>query len=157
MIYYGEEMARPGGDWPDNRSDMPWGGRNILPGAGVPRDEALRADYKKLIGIWRAHRALSRGTHTAVATDGDLYAFLRRDEASKDAVVVAVNRGTAPATLKLAVREEWGAGDPEDAWKGGTVGRSGDTIEATVAPPSARILTRPRSKVGAPGTGHRRS
>jgi alpha-amylase len=157
MIYYGEEVARPGGDWPENRSDMPWGGRNILPGAGAPRDEALRADYKKLIGIRRAHKALSRGTHTAVATDGDLYAFLRRDEASKDAVVVAVNRGTAAATLKLAVPEEWGAGDPEDAWNGGTVGRSGGAIEATVAPLSARILTRPRSKAGAAGTGQGRS
>ena len=42
MIYYGEEVGRPGGDWPDNRSDMPWGDRKILPGAGKPRDEALR-------------------------------------------------------------------------------------------------------------------
>jgi glycosidase len=23
LVYYGEEVARPGGDWPDNRSDMP--------------------------------------------------------------------------------------------------------------------------------------
>jgi glycosidase len=35
LVYYGEEVARPGGDWPDNRSDMPWGGRAIDPGAGA--------------------------------------------------------------------------------------------------------------------------
>jgi alpha-amylase len=157
MIYYGEEVARPGGDWPDNRSDMPWGDRKILPGAGLPRDEALRADYKKLIGIRRAHPALSRGARSAVSTDGDLYAFLRRDAGSKDVVVVAVNRGKAPATLKMAVPEEWGGGDPEDAWAGGTVARSGDTIEATVAPLSARILTRARASGGAVKTGQRRS
>jgi glycosidase len=155
MIYYGEEVARPGGDWPENRSDMPWGNRKVLPGAGKPRDEALRADYRKLIGIRRAHLALSRGVHTAVATDGDLYAFLRRDADSKDAVVVVINRGSAPATLKMAVPEEWGRAVAEDAWNGGVVGRSGDTVEMIVAPRSARVLT--RGKALAARTGERRN
>ena len=157
MIYYGEEVARPGGDWPENRSDMPWGDRKILPGAGRPRDEALRADYKKLIDIRRAHPALSHGARLAIATDGDLYAFLRRDAESKEAVVVAVNRGKTPATLKMTVPEEWGAGDPEDVWNGGTIPRSGDTIEAMVAPLSARILARAAGKAGAARTGQGRS
>ena len=156
-IYYGEEVARPGGDWPDNRSDMPWGDRKILPGAGAPRDEALRADYKKLIAIRRAHAALSRGAHTPVATDGDLYAFLRRDADSKDAVVVALNRGKVTATLKMTVPEEWGGDHPEDAWNGGAVARSGDTIEATVPPLSARVLTRAREKAGSAKTRQRRN
>ncbi len=68
MIYYGEEVGRPGGDWPDNRSDMPWGNRRVQPGAGKPRDEALRADYKKLIAIRRAHKALSRGVYTGLSS-----------------------------------------------------------------------------------------
>ncbi len=34
--HYGEEVARPGGDWPENRSDMPWGHARP-PGAGGPR------------------------------------------------------------------------------------------------------------------------
>jgi len=152
MIYYGEEVARPGGDWPDNRSHMPWGDRKILPGSGAPRDEALRADYKKLIGIRRAHASLSRGTHTAAATEGDLYAFVRRDAESRDAVVVAVNRGKAPAMLKMTVQAEWGEGDPADAWNGGTVPRSGNTIETTIAPLSARILTRAPGKPDAAKT-----
>jgi glycosidase len=157
MIYYGEEVARPGGDWPDNRSDMPWGDRKILPGAGRPRDESLRADYRKLIGLRRAHRALSRGTHRGVATDGDLYAFLRRDESSRDAVLVAVNRGKEPAALKTAVPEEWGEDDPEDAWNGAVVSRRGDTLETTVAPLSARILTRGSGKSGVAKTPQRRN
>ena len=62
MIYYGEEVGRPGGDWPDNRSDMPWGDRDDrCPAPGQARDEALRAYYKQLIAIRRAHPALSRG------------------------------------------------------------------------------------------------
>ena len=64
VVYYGEEVGRMGGEWPDNRSDMPWGARKILPGRGLPRDEALREEYRRLIGIRRSHRALSRGAHS---------------------------------------------------------------------------------------------
>ncbi len=140
MIYYGEEVGRPGGDWPDNRSDMPWGDRRIPPGAGKPRDESLRADYKKMIAIRRAHPAFARGVHTALATDGDLLVFLQRDEASHDAVVVAVNRGSAPATAGFDVPAEWGAAPARDVWTGEPVSRTGGRIEVAVAPKGARIL-----------------
>jgi alpha-amylase len=140
MIYYGEEVGRAGGDWPENRSDMPWGDRRIQPGAGKPRDEALRADYKRLIAIRRAHPALSRGAHTALSTDGDLLVFLRRDEASGDAVVVAVNRGSAPATASSEVPAEWQDAPVRDVWTGEPAARTGGRIEAVVAPRGARIF-----------------
>jgi len=142
MIYYGEEVGRPGGDWPDNRSDMPWGDREIQPGAGKPRDEALRTDYKKLIAIRRAHKALSRGTHTGLSSDGDLLVFLRRDEAGGDAVVVAVNRGTQPATASFEAPADWGDVPVKDEWSGEDVPRSGGRIEVAVPPHGARILAR---------------
>ncbi len=145
MIYYGEEVGRPGGDWPDNRSDMPWGERRIQPGAGKPRDEALRAGYKKLIAIRRAHKAFSRGVHTGLSTDGDLLVFLQRDEASGDAVVVAVNRGSAPAAASFDVPAEWGDSPVRDVWNGEAVERTGGKVEAQVAPKSARIFAIERS------------
>lgn len=140
MVFYGEEVARPGGDWPDNRSDMPWGDRPVQPGSGQPRDEALREDYRRLIAIRRAHPALSRAEHTAVSSEGDLLVFLRRDPATGDAVVVAVNRGQAPATASFDAPAEWGEGPVRDFWKDEDVPRSGGRIEATVAPLDARIL-----------------
>jgi len=140
MIYYGEEVGRPGGDWPDNRSDMPWGDRKIQPGAGETRDEALRADYKKLIAIRRAHKALSRGVHTGLSSDGDLLVFLRRDEASGDAVVVAVNRGTQPAAASFEAPADWKDALVQDEWSGEAIPRSGGKIETTVAPHGARIF-----------------
>ncbi|HEX2224127.1 MAG TPA: alpha-amylase family glycosyl hydrolase [Thermoanaerobaculia bacterium] len=146
MIYYGEEVGRPGGDWPDNRSDMPWGERGIQPGKGKPRDEALRADYKKLIALRRANPALSRGTHEGLATDGDLLVFARRDAASGNAVVVAVNRGAQPATASLTPPAEWGpTAAIRDEWNGEPIARSGDRLEVTVAPRQARILTAERT------------
>ena len=100
MIYYGEEVARIGGDWPDNRSDMPWGNLDVLPGKGKPRDENLRKDYQKLIAIRHAHLALSRGTHNSISNEGDVLVFSRTYSQTGDIVIVALNRGTSPAKVK---------------------------------------------------------
>jgi len=141
VVYYGEEVARPGGDWPANRSDMPWGGREVLPGKGLPRDEELRDLYRRLIAIRRAHPALSRGAHQGLATDGDLYVFLRRDPSSGDAVVVAVNRGGAPATAGFTSPAEW-SGDPSDLLGGAPVRCAGGRCELTVGPLAAAVIGR---------------
>ena len=131
-IYYGEEVGRPGGDWPANRSDMPWGSRDVKPGAGKPRDEALRKFYQKLISIRRAHPALSRGTHEGLSTEGDLYVFLRHDAESGDAVMVAINRGQQPANGLVPWPEAWRATAAEDLLNGGRL--EGPTLELTVEP-----------------------
>jgi glycosidase len=139
-IYYGEEVARPGGDWPANRSDMPWGSRDVKPGAGKPRDESLRKLYQKLSSIRRAHPALSRGTHEGLSTDGDLYLYLRHDVESGDAVMVAINRSEQPAKVSVPWPPAWGGTAAEDLLNGGQL--QGPTLELTVEPLSARILGR---------------
>jgi alpha-amylase len=142
VIYYGEEVGRLGGEWPDNRSDMPWGTRDVLPGAGLPRDDALRRDYQKLIGIRKAHPALSRGNHIALSTEGDLYVFARRDAASKDLVVVAVNRGSQPATATLAAPPEWEAAKVIDSLDASTTppARTGGSLTVKLGPRQSQIL-----------------
>ncbi|MDY7093977.1 MAG: alpha-amylase family glycosyl hydrolase [Acidobacteriota bacterium] len=113
-IYYGEEVARLGGDWPANRSDMPWGDRAIEPGAGDPRDEDLRDFYRRLIEIRRQHPALWRGTHEGLDFGTDHLVFLRRaageDGELADAVVVAVNRSEEPVDIRFA--SPWPGGSP---------------------------------------------
>ena len=142
VIYYGEEVARLGGEWPENRSDMPWGSRNLLPGAGLPRDDDLRGDYQKLIGIRRAHPALSRGDHAGLSTEGDLYVFVRRDSQSGDAVVVAVNRGREAASASFAAPEEWRSAKIVDLIDGSDSGLAAGagTLTITVAPRRFRII-----------------
>lgn len=139
-IYYGEEVARAGGDWPDNRSDMPWGEKDVLPGKGLPRNEALRADYVKLVAIRKAHPALRRGTHEGLFTTGDGYAFLRRDAESKSAVAVAVNRGTAPVTVTFPAPPEWGGAAPKDLFSGLAASLSEGSVSITLPPRGAVIL-----------------
>lgn len=141
VVYYGEEVARRGGEWPANRSDMPWGDRPIEPGAGLPRDEALRRDFHRLISIRRAHPALWRGEHTGLSTEGDLLVFLRSDAASGDAVVVAVNRGSEPASARIDRPAAWGGADRAfDAWNREPIAIGSATFDLTVPPRSARVL-----------------
>ena len=143
VIYYGEEVGRPGGDWPANRSDMPWGERAVQPGAGLPRDESLRQLYQKLVAVRRAHPALSRGTHKGLATEGDVYVFLRHEAESGDAVVVAVNRGDKKGSVSVPWPEAWGGAAAEDLLDGGGP-EAGPTLDFTVEPLSVRILGRAR-------------
>ena len=142
VVYYGEEVGRPGGEWPDNRSDMPWGPRDVLPGAGLPRDDALRRDYQKLIGIRKVHPALSRGNHIALSTEGDLYVFARRDAASKDLVVVAVNRGSESATATFAAPPEWEAAEVVDSLDASATPptRTSGSLTVKLGPRQSQIL-----------------
>jgi alpha-amylase len=139
-IYYGEEVARPGGDWPDNRSDMPWGDLGLLPGAGKPRDEALRDDYRRLIALRRAHPALWRGSHTGLETGEDLLVFARTDDEGDGAtLVVAVNRSEEPVSTDFAAPEDWG-GEAQDLWNDETVAVTDGRVRVEVPPLGARIL-----------------
>jgi alpha-amylase len=97
---------------------MPWGERDVLPGKGLPRDEALRADYARLVSIRKARPSLRRGTHEGLVTAGDGYVFLRRDAESKDAVAVAVNRAAEPVTVTFLAPPEWGGIAPKELFGG---------------------------------------
>jgi len=139
VIYYGEEVGRAGGDWPDNRSDMPWGKKNVLPGKGLKRDEGLRDFYKKVIAIRRAHPALSRGTHQGLSTDGDVYAFARQDAQSGDGVIVVVNRAKAPGKVSVKMLPEWGEKPVVDLLSGKEQAKAAE-LQLSVPAKSALIL-----------------
>jgi alpha-amylase len=141
VIYYGEEVGRLGGDWPENRSDMPWGSRAIRPGSGCERDDSLRADYRRLVAARRASPALTRGRYQSVSAERDLLVFARRDSLSGDVALVAVNRGAAADTLRAATPAEWRGKPIRDAWNGADLDLpAGERIEIEVPPRSARIL-----------------
>jgi alpha-amylase len=141
VVYYGEEVGRPGGEWPDNRSDMPWGARGVRPGAGRPRDEGLREDYRRLIAIRRAHPALWRGEHRGLQFETDLLVFLRTDPATGDAVAVAVNRGAAPGAAAFDAPPAWRGRPLRDELSGAELSAAaGERVEFEVAPRGARIV-----------------
>jgi glycosidase len=137
VIYYGEEVARQGSVWPTNRADMPWGARDVPPGAGIERDEALREWYRTLIETRRTHPALSRGSYTALHTDGDLLVFRREDPDTGDVVIVAINRGAAPAGFAIAAPAQWSKAI--DRIGGQTVPIAEGRLEVSVPALAARV------------------
>lgn len=139
MIYYGEEVGRRGGAWPDNRNDMPWGGHAVLPGKGADRDDGLREYYRKLIAVRRAHPALRSGTFRPLATDGDLLVFLREDGDAGDAVIVAVNRGAQTATATVPLPSGWRVGAARELLGGEHVAVGADGLPLSIAGRTAQI------------------
>ena len=93
-----------------------------------------------MIAIRRAHRALSRGAHSGILADQDLLVFLRRDAESKDAVVVALNRGDGAAIAAFKAPEEWTGKGVKDLLSGELIALKDGSVETSVPAKTARIL-----------------
>lgn len=140
VIYYGEEVARGGHDWPFNRNDMPWGAKDVKPGAGIARDEAMRDFYKQLIALRKAHPALRRGDYQLLMQPADpVLAFGRRDAASGDHVLVLANRDAEPREADIAAPAGWPAAARE-LLGGAAVATADGRIRLTLPPKSVRFL-----------------
>lgn len=147
VIYYGEEVARGGREWPLNRNDMPWGERDTLPGKGVARDESMRAYYRKLIGIRKAHPALQRGDFTLLTQPQDAtLAFSRLDAASGDQVLVLVNREQRAQLVDLALPDGLATSALIDHLTGQMLASADGRLRLEVAPESVRIITPDQTK-----------
>ncbi|RME55425.1 MAG: alpha-amylase, partial [Deltaproteobacteria bacterium] len=95
-IYYGDEIGRIGGKWPENRSDMPW---------GAEQDRELFAFYQRLITARRKHPVFGRGRHEALVIEPDAYAFLRYDPSDGAAAITALNRSAEETPLEIPLPE----------------------------------------------------
>lgn len=141
VIYYGEEVARGGSEWPLNRNDMPWGEQDIRPGKGIARDEAMRAYYKQLIALRKSHPALTRGDFQLLTGAQDpALAYVRHDAQSKDSVLVVANRGDTPLAVGYTLPASWPSDAIADAASDETVALSGHRFEVVVAPKQVRIF-----------------
>ncbi|MBI5429381.1 MAG: alpha-glucosidase C-terminal domain-containing protein [Nitrosomonadales bacterium] len=148
VIYYGEEVARTGSEWPLNRTDMPWGDRDIKPGKGAARDEAMREYYKALLHIRHHHPALSRGDYTLLSGPQEpVLAYLRHDAASGDSVMVLVNREDRELTADFALPGAWNGRPVADELNGMPVAVAAERMELIMAPRSVRILSSGSGKV----------
>jgi len=140
VIYYGEEVARGGSEWPLNRNDMPWGDRDILPGKGVARDDTLRDYYKQLIRLRRTHPALTRGDFQLLTGPQDpALAYVRHDPQSQDNVLVIANRDDKPQLVSYALPGSWGSNMIVGAQGNEVVTLTDGRFEVTVPPMTARI------------------
>lgn len=102
LIYYGDEIALPGGDDPDNRRDFPggWPGdaRNAFQAAGrTPEEQEVWAHVQKLLRLRAARADLRDSAMVNLHTAEQSYVFRR------GRTVVAINNDTKPAEVRLAL------------------------------------------------------
>lgn len=97
MLYYGDELGRRGGEWPDNRPSMMW--------ADVEGDGASVLELTRdLIQLRAENPALARGLYETLDAGDGLVVFSRADEF--DQVVVGWNRGPDVATVSCEAAED---------------------------------------------------
>ncbi len=132
-VYYGDEIGLAGGNDPANRGAFPWDeGR---------WDQQLRTFVRGVIGVRAGEPALRHGSTTVAAARGSAIAVERR--LADASLVVAVNAGTEPLELALAL--------------GAPVGARLQTVDlegweaAADGPPAAPTLDRDAAVVGDDG------
>ncbi|HME12410.1 MAG TPA: alpha-amylase family glycosyl hydrolase [Candidatus Acidoferrum sp.] len=107
-LYYGDEIALPGGGDPDNRRDFPggWIGdtQNAFTASGrTPRQQEMFAYVQTLLRLRHEHVALQTGRLWHVFSDRTAYVFLRETE--EEHLLVAFNDDAAPRTLHINVKD----------------------------------------------------
>jgi glycosidase len=108
LLYYGDELAMPGGGDPDNRRDFPGGfagdERNAFTKAGrTAIENDVFEHLKRLARLRAAVPALRRGSLVQVYDEEQQTAYAR--VLGKQVVIVAFNNDTKPASLTFNVEE----------------------------------------------------
>lgn len=95
MLYYGTEVALPGGADPDNRRDMTFGS-----------DPQMLAFTKQMTGLRKQYRALRRGRQLEMWQDDQVYGFSRLTEVANEEMMVFFNNSNQPQSRRVQVRAE---------------------------------------------------
>jgi glycosidase len=103
LVYYGDEIAMPGGGDPDNRRDFPggWPGdpRNAFEPAGrTPDEQRVFAHVQRMARLRTSLPALRRGVMVDLAVGEQSWVYARRHEGQ--VVVIALNNAVQPASVE---------------------------------------------------------
>jgi len=140
LVYYGDEIAMPGGGDPDNRRDFPggWAGdaRNAFePSGRTPEEQGVFAHVQRLGRLRAARPELRRGSMVNLAAGEQSWAYARSHDGQ--VVVIVLNNANAAATVDApveAVRLEDGAVLADLLGAGPDVRVEGGRLRFVVAP-----------------------
>ncbi|MBS1788586.1 MAG: cyclomaltodextrinase N-terminal domain-containing protein [Acidobacteria bacterium] len=147
QLYYGDEIAMPGGNDPDNRRDFPggWAGdaRNAFDHSGRSATETDVFEHlKKALRLRQELEPLRRGKLLHLSITDQTYAFARFT--NDKTVIVAFNNSTEPqvieATLPAALKLPNGVVLKNLLGSGAEVRVENGRIKFTLAPRAAVIL-----------------
>jgi glycosidase len=100
LVYYGDEIAMPGGGDPDNRRDFPGGWKEdarsaFEPAGRTPEEESVHSHLQRLLALRQSIPALRRGRMVNLHAADRTWVYARVLDGR--AVVVAFNAGPEPA------------------------------------------------------------
>ena len=109
LLYYGDEIAMPGGNDPDNRRDFPGGfpsdGINAFDASGRTKTQNDVWNHLALLGKLRNElEPLRKGTTLDLLEEEQQMAYVRSTE--KDAVIIIFNNDTKPATVAFKIETQ---------------------------------------------------
>ena len=104
QLYYGDEIAMPGGGDPDNRRDFPggWPGdpQDAFTEEGrTPEQQKIFLAVRNLLQLRRRHSALRIGKLLHVFSDEELYGFVRQTDDER--LLVVFNNGGKSRTITI--------------------------------------------------------
>jgi neopullulanase len=104
QLYYGDEIAMPGGGDPDNRRDFPggWPGdpQDAFTEEGrTPEQQKIFSAVRNLLQLRRRHSALRTGKLLHAFSDEELYAFVRQTD--EERLLVVFNNGGKSRTITV--------------------------------------------------------
>lgn len=116
LVYYGDEIALPGGADPDNRRDFPGGWREdprnaFEPGGRAADEQAIFTHVRRLAALRAELASLRRGRLVSLEVAEQAWAYGRVLDG--EAVLVALNNGSRPAVLDFGIAPV--------GWRDGTV------------------------------------
>jgi glycosidase len=108
QLYYGDEIAMPGGGDPDNRRDFPGGWsddpKNAFTFAGRTAEQQDVLQYvQTLLRLRREHDALRGEKLWHLSADDTSYVFVRESEEEK--LLVAFNNSPKEKSIRLSLRD----------------------------------------------------
>jgi neopullulanase len=153
LLYYGDELAMPGGGDPDNRRDFPGGfagdARNAFTKQGrTPVENDVFEHVKWLAKLRATHPALRRGSLVHVYDEEQQAVFAR--VLGDTAIFIVFNNDTKPATVRFKLShaglDPKGRYDTKRYLPGGESNAaparvSFDDVELQMAPRTATIIT----------------
>jgi glycosidase len=148
MVYYGDEIAMPGGGDPDNRRDFPGGwkedARSAFTAGGRTAEENSVFDHvKRLAALRKGSPALKKGKTVNLLAAEQQWVFARA--AGPDVALVAINNAAGEAEVEVEVKES-GLADGSslnDRLGGGGAARvEGGKVKLRLAAKSAAVYMR---------------
>jgi len=138
MLYYGDEIALPGGNDPDNRRDFPGGwkedAKNAFVAEGRTADQQSVFEHvRKLAQVRREHPDLRQGAMKQLGVTDDVYIYTRGE------AIVMLNNGSKPTrVIAPAASGTW-----HDLLEGvGNIPARDEVLTVTLPARSGAILVR---------------